>query len=362
MPYRVPTYRYNTRRDIEYIGDVALCHLYHLTTIQVLKELNLDDIDNDVSWQYGQYYNTPWKDCHHAAADFRSYHLPVLYAYTIDKCLCSLCETAKYLVNIFQVNTTTAAKLIDSFNKHLIDDTALASALNTARNRNIQMLGVTPAIADQVDVILQTGKLMKNANKAHGRVINDRFVGNLKQVCSQIEMLDKMCILSFNTKANEHIVISGEESYLRQDQICDLLELVSTLVTPTHMTASAIAQRDMHFDSIRIMTYICSMLLHLFHEKETLPEREEDLFKEKIENATSDASPLAVFPRIREFTDKSLAYILRMPFHIFASGYCPNHPERRNAVRPYSLQERYLYLWYMLNISRNINPSTADRA
>lgn len=341
MPY--PVYKWNSmhRNENSYISKSIVDHFYHLTTVQVLKELNFDDLDNDLAWQYGQVYCTPWKDCSFTIDKFRQSHSNILYMYVLDKCLDSLSDICMFLTNIMQINLTTKAQFIAKIKKHLVPKDSIQECYYYD---DFHYVGLTGALVDQLDTIIESGKLLKNINKKQGKFVNDRYLGNLKQLCSKVEIFDKMMIMSFNNVGNENVIVSGENSYFRQDQIQYLLDLVTTMCEDEYNTASNIGNRDLHFDTIRTMTYIVSALLHSFHTADIRPEREEDMFTRYASN--SDRY-LNVIQYVRQLTDKSLAYILRYPFCIETQPYNTDKPETRNTVRPFSLQERYLYWWYM---------------
>lgn len=343
MPWNHDSYYFSRRINHIYIDNIAVDHFLHLTTVQVLKELMFDDIDNDVAWQYGQAYDTQWKDCPHLINKFKQTHPNILYMYILDKCLDSICDMNLFIMKVLQTDIVTMSQFVKQMkfkntNNYLI---------NFAYNNTTQRIGLTAAIVDQLDVIIESGKLLKNINKKQGKFINDRYIGNLKQLCSKVEVLDKMMIMSFNNVGNNNVIVSGEDSYFRKDQIDYLLELVSTMCMDEYNTAFNIGSRDFHFDTIRTMTYIASILLHSFYPNEILPEREEDMFARYASNQDGGSTSYKnIIRNIRELTDKSLAYVLRYPFHIGMQPVNTNKPETRNVVRPYSLQERYLFWWY----------------
>lgn len=341
MPY--PVYKWHSldrNNDDSYRGKSEIDHFYHLTAIEVLKEINFDDLDSDLAWQYGQVYDTPWKDCQCTIDRFRQLYPNVLYMHVLDKCLDSICEACAFITNIMQMNVSVKAQLYSKIKKHLVS----REILSEYSFENFHYVGLTGAIVDQLDTIIESGKLLKNINKKQGKYVNERYLGNLKQLCSKVEILDKMMIMSFNNVGNENVMIAGENSYFRQDQVKYLLDLVTTMCNDEYNSASQINSRDFHFDTIRTMTYILSILLHSFHSNNVRPEREEDMF---MRYAANNTMFMSIIQNIREFTNKSLAYILRYPFCIEAQPYNTNKPETRNIVRPFSLQERYLYWWYI---------------
>lgn len=341
MPY--PIYKWSSMSRDEYSYQIKpeIDHFFHLTTVQLLKELTFEDLDTDLAWQYGQVFNTPWKDCLCTVDKFKQSYSNVLYMYVLDKCLDSIYEICEFLTGVMQLNVTAKAQLFSKIKKHLITEKC---ACQYSKYDNFHYVGLTGAIVDQLDTIIESGKLLKNINKKQGKFVNERYVGNLKQLCSKVEILDKMMIMSFNNVGNENIMVSGENSYFRQDQIKYLLDLVTTMCEDEYNTASNIGSRDFHFDTIRTMTYIVSILLHSFHSNNIRPEREEDMF---MRYAANNDRFISIIQNIREFTNKSLACILRYPFCIDPQPYNTDKPETRNNVRPFSLQERYLYWWYL---------------
>lgn len=341
MPYPVYKWASMNRDEDHYQVKPEIDHFYHLTTVQLLKELDLNDLDNDLAWQYGQVFNTPWKDCECTISRFNQLYPNVLYMYTLDKCLNAINDACAFVTSVMQINTTTKAQLFNKIKKHLIPRNAICDCNNF---ENFHYVGLTGAIVDQLDTIIESGKLLKNINKKQGKYVNERYIGNLKQLCSKVEILDKMMIMSFNNVGNENVMVAGENSYFRQDQVKYLLDLVATMCDDEYNSASQIGSRDFHLDTIRTMTYILSILLHSFHSNNIRPEREEDMF---MRYASNNAMFMPIIQNVRELTNKSLAYVLRYPFCIEAQPYNTNKPETRNTIRPFSLQERYLYWWYL---------------
>lgn len=331
-------------------SDRHITHLYYLTSVSVLKELNMDDVDDDLAWQYGMVYNCPWKDCNTLVNQFTNQFRNVLYQYVLNKCLATLEEIGCFLCSVYQADVPTLGRVAKQFFNGVASRNDLKHMKSVNTQFDIDRWGyfdyrkipLTTAVLNQVDVILSTGKLVKATSKVRGQYINDRYIGNLKVLCSQIADLEKMMVLNFNNLGNERIVTNFEHSYLRQDQVTALMELICTMLNNEYNTPFNIAQRDIHFDTIRTMTYMVSILLHTFYDGERVPEREEDMYRNAIETRRL----YQYLPVVREYTDKSFAYLLRMPFEVPNREWNKNEPVRRNAVRPHSLEERYIVLWY----------------
>ena len=333
-----------------------ITHLYYLTSVSVLKELDMDNIDDDLAWQYGMVYNSPWKDCNTLVHQFANQFRTVLYQYVLGKCLATLQEIGCFICDVYGADVPTLGKIAQQLFRgddvrnqiYHMENISTQFNMDSWSKGTYKKVPLTTAVLNQVDVILSTGKLVKAASKPKGRYINDRYLGKLKVLSNQVADLEKMMVLSFNNLANERISVNYENSFLRQDQVTALMDIVCSMLDNEYNTPFNIAQRDIHFDTIRTMTYIVSILLHTFYDDVRPAEREEDMYRNAIEEARLNQ----YIPVVREYTDKSFAYLLRMPFDVPNREWNKNEPVRRNAVRPHSLEERYIVLWYKMYLDK----------
>ena len=345
MPRLTSVFRH-MRADV-FVDDTILFYIYNKTILEVLKEIDYTEIDYELSHQYATFYNVPWKDCPIQIEKFKNNYPHILYTYILTKSMNSLKKVFNYISNVL-VKELDMTKFVNFQKVHLND-------INKTRiskdYRSITMMPLTGAIVDQLDVIIESGKMLKNANKYMGRYINETYYGNLKQICSKIEMADKMMQFNFIGLGNKSVLTSGDESYLRKDQLKSLLDLATVFFSNSYNNVNTISQRDLYFDTIRLITYILSILLHTFKPNEMITESSNDLYKRYVEESINEINSNNIFQFIREYTNKSLAFVIELPFNSCSySGYCKNHPERRNEIASHSLQERYLVLYFFLDI------------
>ena len=322
---------FNYRADIP-VDDGVLLYLYNKTTLQVLKELDYTDLDYDLAYQYSHYFDTVWKDSPIQIEKFQRNHPHVLYSYVLQKCLRALDKVVGYIVTNVNYNLERA----DANTEHPITNIPL-----------------TNAIVDQLDVVLESGKILKHTNKRMGKYINETYYGNLKQISSTIETLDKMFLYNFIGAGNDKLVTSGDDAYLRRDQIVQFSNLMIDLYSDIVKDAYIISHRDLYFDTVRLMTYMANIMLHTFKPNNMVSEMSNDLYVRYVEESRNDINLNNVYQHIREYTGKSLAYVIEMPFHVNQTGYNREHPERRNEIQPHSLQEQYLVLYFYLDTVYN---------
>ena len=87
---------------------------------------------------------------------------------------------------------------------------------------------------------------------------------------------------------NRSVLTSGDESYLRKDQLKSLLDLATAFFSNSYNNVNTIAQRDLYFDTIRLITYILSILLHTFKPNEMVTESSNDLYKRYVEESINE--------------------------------------------------------------------------
>lgn len=323
--------------------------IYYLSLIELLKEINFDELDIDLAKQYGKVYDTPWKECDKLTQVFMQNHKDVLYGYVVRKCLEALKDCYTFISTIYKLDLKSYIALSNK-NKCENDVKDYSFAREYYR-----FLPMTAAALDQIDAVLDTCKLCKVSNKVHGKIVNDKYIGNLKLVSSQLESIDMMTILNFNNYGNKNIILTHEGNYLRPDQVLQIFEFIDTMLNNELNTSFKLMSRDLHFDTIRAMTYFASILLHTFHPDKMRPKSFDDLYKNKIVQITYNNYYNTAVSYARGLTNKNLAYVLNLPLDTALETPNRNHPEKRNIVRPYSLQEMYLVLYFMMNMLNQLD-------
>lgn len=342
MPY---VNSYQSEQFGKYITCESLVYWMHVAANKIIEELDASDIDVSLAQQYSDVYITPWRKSPTLVQQFYTNNTKTINNYLKKKIVCSMQDTLCFMKKLSTVSIHDKIGLVINDSKHR--DCNVDTVVTTP-SIILKPLLLTPVMIDQLLVTIKdVERKIHYNNLQHG--IDAELYGDMDALSQMFSVYRN----SFHIDRPD--VTEGSGVYLTAKYIDMIIRPLHKLCNRVHKQAMALPTviPILKFINNGIKILLSSYYPADYHNVNIVLSEQESWQRYVIKGGNEFFS--MIMPYVREYSNKSTAYVLNMPLRVKPSVDCDNSMKCINNINEGSLSERYL-LYYMTHAM--LNPSS----